>query len=355
MKNIIFVIIAFTVIFFWGCATTNQSVAVVHHPNPTFADLDSYGEWVNIPGTGTVWRPDYQNNWQPYSNGYWAWTNDGWMWISNEPYGWIVYHYGYWNYDESLGWVWIPSYDWQPARVRWYHSNGYIGWAPLPPPSVNQTVIYNVHVTNVWVVVPEQHFVSHDIIKYRTRTVTPDIQVIRSQNGGRAPDIRNIEKVSNRRIEPVSPVREELTAGNRRIIKVRMPEDRPVSPATIRNEPTVPTAPTVNPPARNEQRPAENQPRKEPVYQNNHARPVDSGRSVQKEKVREDGKTNVGEIKKKNRAPVKNQPMRNATKRNEPAKNKNQVKKSSVNRPEKVKSKVEKSQEKKTEKEKVRK
>ena len=148
MKNIIFVIITFIAILFGGCATTNQSI-VVQHPNPTFAELDNYGEWISVPGIGTVWRPDYQNDWQPYSNGYWAYTNDGWMWVSNEPYGWIVYHYGYWKYDESLGWVWMPSYDWQPARVRWYHSGGYIGWAPLPPPSYNQTVIYNVHFVKI--------------------------------------------------------------------------------------------------------------------------------------------------------------------------------------------------------------
>ncbi len=344
MKKIILALLAFIIILFWGCATTSNTVVVVHHPNPTFADLDSYGEWVNIPGMGTVWRPDYQNDWQPYSNGYWAYTNDGWMWVSNEPYGWIVYHYGYWNYDESLGWVWIPSYDWQPARVSWYHSNGYIGWAPLPPPSVNQTVIYNVHVTNIWVVVPEQHFVSHSIIQYRTRTVTPDIQVIRSQDGGRAPDVGRIEQVTNTRIEPIKPVREELTAGNRRIIKVRMPEDRPVSPSTIRNEPTVPTTPTVNPPARNEQRPNNNPPRKEPVYQNNPPRPVDNGKAMPKEKVRESGRSNVGDIKKEDRSSVKKQQLRN-----EPKKNKSEVRKSPTKRSVKEKPKEEKDKKKQEE------
>ncbi len=348
MKKLFFIIVSFSVVIFFGCATTNQSI-VVQNPNPTFAELNNYGQWMSIPGMGTVWRPDYQAGWQPYSDGYWAWTNDGWMWVSNEPYGWIVYHYGYWNYDESVGWVWFPSYDWQPARVKWYHNGGYIGWAPLFPPTVNQTLIYNTHATNIWIVVPENRFVNHDVIKYRTRTETPGIQNIRNQSGGRAPDIRTIEQMTNRKIEPINPIREELSAGNRRIIKVRIPETRQVSPATIHNEPQSPNVPVVNPPARNDLRQIENPPRKEPVYQNNPPRPINNERSVQKEKIREENRTNINQPKKENRNNVNKQNLRNSTKRNEPGKNKNEIKKSSSNRNEKDKSRVEKNKEKKIE------
>ena len=351
MKKIFFILIAVTIVLFIGCATTNQTI-VVRHPNPTFAELDNYGEWLSVPGIGTVWRPFYQANWQPYSEGYWDWTKDGWMWVSNEPYGWIVYHYGYWNYDESIGWIWVPSYDWQPARVRWYHSGGYIGWAPLPPPYINRPHVADP-IDKIWIVVPEDHFVNHDVIKYRTRSETPDIQKIRNQSGGRAPDVRTIEQVTNRRIEPVNPIREELTAGNRRIIKVRMPEDRPVSHDIIRNEPTVPTAPTVIPPAKNDQRPIETQPSREPIYQNNPTRPINNDRSIQKEKIRDTGRTNVNMPKKENQNIIRKQQLRN-NKRIESAKNKSEVKKTSSNRNEKNQSRVEKNKEKKNEKDRIK-
>ncbi len=338
MKKIILVLFVFIAILFWGCATTNQSY-VVHDPNPTFGDLNNYGEWINVPGMGTVWRPYNENDWQPYADGYWAYTDDGWMWVSNEPYGWIVYHYGYWNYDGSLGWVWTPSYDWSPARVRWYHSGGYIGWAPIPPPTVNQAGFYNSHLDNVWVVIPEQNFISRDVIKYRNRTVTPDIEVIRSQNGGRGPDVRTVEQITRTKIEPVKPIREELTAGAKKIIKVRMPENRPFSPSTVRDENKVPA---TNPPVRNEGKPVITPPR-----------PIDKGELIQKEKVRVEDQSKTKGIKKEGRNPSGKKSVRKESNRKEPANKKNELKKPRDARPEKGKANEKRNEDQKRGKEKI--
>lgn len=99
-----------------------------------YSNLDHYGEWIEIDYDLIVWRPSsvhYQ--WRPYSVGRWAWTSNGWYWDSYEPFGWAVYHYGRWYYDDYYGWVWVPGYEWGPAWVEWRYNDDYLGWAPLPP------------------------------------------------------------------------------------------------------------------------------------------------------------------------------------------------------------------------------
>jgi len=99
-----------------------------------FADLDEYGEWYKLPRIGWVWAPDADPGWRPFVYGRWEWTPEGWGWIADEPFGWIVCHYGNWYYDDDIGWVWVPGYDWSPARVQWVDTDYEIAWAPLPPP-----------------------------------------------------------------------------------------------------------------------------------------------------------------------------------------------------------------------------
>jgi hypothetical protein len=57
----------------------------------------------------------------------------GYTWISSEPWGWLPYHYGMWNYSAEFGWFWMPGDFgfWSPALVSWYTGPGLIGWAPL--------------------------------------------------------------------------------------------------------------------------------------------------------------------------------------------------------------------------------
>ncbi len=99
-----------------------------------YESLSPFGEWIEIDYDLYVWKPyNVNRRWKPYSNGRWYWTNDGWYWDSYEPYGWAVYHYGRWFYDDYYGWLWMPDNVWGPAWVEWRHDDFYIGWAPLPP------------------------------------------------------------------------------------------------------------------------------------------------------------------------------------------------------------------------------
>lgn len=100
--------------------------------------LEPYGDWISVDGYGFCWRPEISMedpNWRPYTVGKWAWTGGGWTWMSDEEFGWAVYHYGRWVRLEQEGWVWVPGYDWAPAWVAWRSTQDqqYVGWAPLPP------------------------------------------------------------------------------------------------------------------------------------------------------------------------------------------------------------------------------
>jgi hypothetical protein len=95
--------------------------------------LAPYGEWINLQPYGWVWSPDNVDpDWKPYTTGYWAYTDYGWTFVSDDEYGWAVYHYGRWTYDDDNGWIWIPGTTWGPAWVAWRYDNDHIGWAPLP-------------------------------------------------------------------------------------------------------------------------------------------------------------------------------------------------------------------------------
>ena len=99
-----------------------------------YSSLSSHGEWIEVDSGFRVWRPFHiPHQWRPYLLGQWAWTDYGWYWMSNEPFGWITYHYGRWYNDDYYGWVWIPDDVWGPAWVEWRYDDDYIGWAPLSP------------------------------------------------------------------------------------------------------------------------------------------------------------------------------------------------------------------------------
>ena len=99
-----------------------------------YDSLDPYGEWVETPDYGYCWHPTtVDENWAPYTDGYWAYTDAGWTWVSYEDYGGVVYHYGRWAHLPDEGWVWVPGNTWAPAWVSWRSNDDYIGWAPLPP------------------------------------------------------------------------------------------------------------------------------------------------------------------------------------------------------------------------------
>ena len=99
-----------------------------------YSSLSPYGEWIEVNGGTHIWRPfNIPREWRPYSLGRWEWTDEGWYWFSNEHFGWIVYHYGRWYYDDFYGWVWMPDDVWAPSWVEWRSNDDCIGWAPLTP------------------------------------------------------------------------------------------------------------------------------------------------------------------------------------------------------------------------------
>jgi hypothetical protein len=96
--------------------------------------LAPYGTWIRHRNHGYVWTPRNMGyRWRPYTHGHWVWSSYGWTWISDFDWGWAVFHYGRWGYDDLLGWFWVPGTDWGPAWVVWRSNDLYFGWAPLPP------------------------------------------------------------------------------------------------------------------------------------------------------------------------------------------------------------------------------
>jgi len=116
-----------------------------------YDDLLPYGEWIEADPGMMVWRPRHvQRDWQPYSAGRWVWTRHGWYWLSNEPFGWAVFHYGRWSTHPRFGWVWHPGRVWGPAWVEWRYSEAYVGWSPLPPVAIFHTT-FGIRFTRHWV------------------------------------------------------------------------------------------------------------------------------------------------------------------------------------------------------------
>jgi len=115
-----------------------------------YTTLSPYGSWIEFGDGVYGWRPNNMRmGWSPYANGRWIWTSDGWYWDSYEPFGFIVYHYGRWYFDDYYGWTWIPDYQWAPAWVEWRYDNDYIGWAPLAPYAVFSISI-GIHYTHTY-------------------------------------------------------------------------------------------------------------------------------------------------------------------------------------------------------------
>jgi hypothetical protein len=122
-----------------GSVEVNAAVGPDVDPDSFRPVLTNYGEWVEVPGYGTVWRPYARVvgvDFVPYSSGgHWVYTDVGWVWESDYPWGWAAFHYGNWV-DIDGGWAWIPGRRWAPAWVEWRYGGGYVGWAPLGPAGV---------------------------------------------------------------------------------------------------------------------------------------------------------------------------------------------------------------------------
>jgi hypothetical protein len=105
---------------------------------PGFYDtLSPYGNWIQVEGPGLCWQPSaavVDPSWQPYlDGGHWVYTDCGWYWASDYSWGWAPFHYGRWFHHHRWGWCWAPDTVWGPSWVCWRYTDGYCGWAPLPP------------------------------------------------------------------------------------------------------------------------------------------------------------------------------------------------------------------------------
>lgn len=80
--------------------------------NPAWNDLDSSGNWYDVPGQGYIWSPYEAASaaFDPYGYGNWMWTPGyGYLWISGYPWGYMPFQCGAWNYYDSFGWGWAPG------------------------------------------------------------------------------------------------------------------------------------------------------------------------------------------------------------------------------------------------------
>ncbi|MBI4913177.1 MAG: FecR domain-containing protein [Acidobacteria bacterium] len=95
-------------------------------------DLDDNGEWTEVPEVGWCWRPRISIvDWRPYWRGRWGCYGGGMTWVSDDPWGYVTFHFGRWGWNSGWGWYWIPGRYYSPAWVAWNWNAGYYGWAPL--------------------------------------------------------------------------------------------------------------------------------------------------------------------------------------------------------------------------------
>ncbi len=143
-----------------------------------YDDLSPYGQWIDYPGYGYVWRPDTGPDFKPYStNGHWVYSDAGWTWASDYNWGWAAFHYGRWFFEDGYGWMWIPGYEWSPAWVSWRRSPDYYGWAPLGP-NISVSVSFGGGYNpppHYWCFVPHQYINNPHVNNYyvnETKNVT---------------------------------------------------------------------------------------------------------------------------------------------------------------------------------------
>jgi Family of unknown function (DUF6600) len=230
MKRILIIVIA---VVLSSIIKINASTTI-NYPNDGggvfYSALSPYGTWIELDGGVVVWRPMHLDiGWAPYRNGQWIWTSDGWYWDSYDPFGYIVFHYGRWYFDNYYGWIWVPDDVWAPAWVQWRYDNDYIGWSPLPP-YASFSIGIGIHFTHDFVTPYRYwHFVRYrymcdphvynyfapDRDKYRIYSVTKfrtnygysngrvinrgvDVDYVRQRGGSRIVE-RSIERVDNPR------------------------------------------------------------------------------------------------------------------------------------------------------------
>lgn len=174
-----------------------------------------------------VWRPANElasemikesNEYIPYNNGQWMYTDEGWYFKANTPQEELTSHYGRWTQDEELGWIWLPGKTYSPAWVDWRQNDDYVAWAPVPPGKYieNDAVKIDDINENRYTIVEKKHLIEPSVYKYRYQyvenknkimikemTKTDGIIIKDKKVINKGPDVTDIEKKSGKKIEQI--------------------------------------------------------------------------------------------------------------------------------------------------------
>ena len=102
---------------------TSATSSMPQSGNPAWSDLNSNGNWYNVPGQGYVWSPYAATSadWDPYGCGSWMWTpRFGYIWVSCESWGYMPYAFGTWSFYDGFGWGWAPG-----VGIPWWGGGGW--------------------------------------------------------------------------------------------------------------------------------------------------------------------------------------------------------------------------------------
>lgn len=212
-----FFILGWILLIFAGRPGVSQAYTSVGFSLNFHDALGPYGTWVHVSGCSDCWRPS-ATGFVPYTQGRWVSTTYGMTWEGDEPWSWAPYHYGHWVYSAGYGWLWVPGYEWAPARVSWAYGADYIGWCPA----------YNGgYDPNLWVVVNRNDFGRRDYISARIHRDTLRTLFARRVLHRTAGPLHRteVERIVHRSI-PVTRLKERTIVVNNHRTRLIVPEDR---------------------------------------------------------------------------------------------------------------------------------
>jgi hypothetical protein len=224
-----------------GCYTgnVNQDTGNSYdstNPEYNVDDLNQYGQWIDVYPYGRVWSPSVVNDWQPFTNGHWTYDRNDWVWVSYEPFGWMVYHYGSWEYSMDQGWFWIPGSDeWSPACVQWIDYGDFVGWAPRRVYNRNWSEPWENNNVHAWMLVRKVDFNKENIYTYRVPSISRLDNTIQIQR--RQPDVKTIQRYVKDPIEVVKFDKEPVVTRSSQVNAKNDPE-KSVNPPVIPREKT---------------------------------------------------------------------------------------------------------------------
>ena len=219
--SILGILLGLCLVMFYPARTSAGVSVSIAAGSGNFNVLANYGDWVNVPAYGQVWQPYVVSSWQPMVHGQWVWTSSGWSWVSYEPFGWVVYHYGYWDYAPAYGWIWIPGNTWSPARVNWLYFGSNVAWAPMTPPGRPVPDLWSSAGLRYWRVVRVNDITVENVS--RVIVVAPPRPAKTVVVYRRAPVVTEVEKVTRVKIVPVKYNTETVSSGKATLKKVSYP------------------------------------------------------------------------------------------------------------------------------------